>query len=177
MRALNVEFVARRPVSPSLLGALTLALLLFAGHQGWQAWRLHEQVVAVESEISKLTLQLDRTLQAKRDIASHVPVEPAYARDALAVAKVAAFPVDRVLVSIEGARVQGVRLTALDISAAENTASADLEFTDHDALMRYLEDINAGEERPRWRLVQAQTASAGTGVSTATIRSTWDAGR
>jgi hypothetical protein len=175
LKALDIEFVAKRPASPWLLGALTFAFCLMALWEGWQAWLLRPQVLAAESEMSKLTIQLDRALQAKRDAASAAAIEPAYARDAQAVAKLAAFPLARVLASLEGARVQGVRLSALDISAAENAASAELEFSDHDALMRYLEEINAGEERPRWRLAQAQTANTGSGMNTATIRSTWDA--
>src|SRR5205814_1959686 len=100
-----------------------------------------------------------------------------YGRDALAIVRGAAFPLDRVLTSLEGARVQGVRLTALEIAATDGTVRADLEFTDHEALMRYLADSSAGEERPRSKLVQAQSAAAGTGMNTATIRSTWEAGR
>ena len=177
MKPLNVEFASKRPVSRVLLGALAVALCLLALREASQAWELRQQIASTDSEISKLTLELERVQQAKRIAASQASAEPPYARDALAVARVAAFPLDRVLTSLEGARVQGVRLTALEIAATDGTVRADLEFTDHEALMRYLEDINAGEERPRWKLVQAQSASAGTGMSTATIRSTWDAGR
>ena len=177
MRALQVEFAAKRPVSPWLWGGLAAALCLLATQQGREGWALRQQTTAAENEASVLAVQLDRGLQAQRDAASQVRPEPAYLRDALAVAKVARFPVGRVLASLEATRVQGVKLTALDIFAAGGTARAELEFASHDALMRYLDDINAGEERPRWRLLQAQTATAGAGGSTATIGSNWNGGQ
>jgi hypothetical protein len=41
----------------------------------------------------------------------------------------------------------------------------------------YLDDINAGQERPRWRFLQARTATAGAGGGTATIGSNWNGGQ
>jgi hypothetical protein len=64
-------------------------------------------------------------------------------------------------------------LTALDISTSEGSAKVELEFTDNDALIRYLEELNAGEPKSRWRLIQAQTNSTAAAMSTATIGSNW----
>ncbi len=83
---------------------------------------------------------------------------------AAAIAKLAAFPIDRVL------RVPGVNLTALDIPAAEGSVRVELVYTANDALMSYMDKINAGEPKARWQLPQAKTALGGV-TSAASIAS------
>jgi hypothetical protein len=175
MKALKIEFAARRPVPRWLWAVATLAFGALALHQGWQAWALQERVAALRSQADALaTEQAERSAQARRETAGRVRVEPAYARDAAAVAKIAGFPLDRVLVSLESAQVLGVKLTSLEVSAVESTARAELEFADHTALLNYLEAINAGEPQPRWALLQAQMALAPGGANVASIVSRWE---
>jgi len=175
MKALKVDFAIKRPIGAWPWVLLILALGSFAAYQGSRAGVQQPRVLALQEERASLTQQLDRASQARRDGVARSNVVPVYASDAAAVAKVAGFPVDRVLLSLESAQVQGVKVTGLEISASEGSARVELEFADHTALLAYLEAINAGEPKPRWVLLQAQVgAVAGVG-STGVIVSNWAA--
>lgn len=116
MRALKVEFAAKKAVPRWLWFGLTLVFGALAAHQGWQAWVLQERVQALRAEIEVLAAQqFGRTAQAQREAVARLPVERPYARDAAAVAKIAAFPLDRVFASLESAQVQGVKLTGMNL--------------------------------------------------------------
>jgi hypothetical protein len=173
MRALKVEFVARKPTRGWIWTGLSLALCVFAADQGWRARVLQQQVQALRAEAEVLAQKNDRARQASSVAAARSAVEPAYAKDAAAVAKIAGFPLDRVLASLESAQVIGVKVSGLEVSAGEATARAELEFSDHPSLLNYLEAINAGEPKPRWVLQRAQIAHATSGSNTATIISNW----
>ena len=149
-----------------------MLLLAVALQQGWSAWQRVHEVRTLEAQNAALQSALERARQVQQEAQQQAAQAPPYAGDLAAITKVAAFPVERVFASIESARVQGVKLTALDIAPAEGRAKAELEFTDHDALLRYLEALNAGEDKPRWSLVQSQLGASGA-VKTATIVSTW----
>lgn len=173
MKALKVDFTPKRRL-PAWTWALPSALFLaLAVHQGWMGWTMHRQAAKAEAEATRLAAQLEQVLQARRGRADVVKPEPPYAKDAAAVASLAAFPLGTVLTSVESTRVEGVKVTALEISAAEKSVRADLEFTDQAALMRYLDQINAGEPKPRWTLIQAQATGPG-GAGTAAIGSRWN---
>ena len=53
--------------------------------------------------------------------------------------------------------------------------SPERQFADHKPPMRYLDEINAGEARPRRILLRAQGASAAATQGTALIASQWSA--
>lgn len=173
MKALKVEFAPPRRVPPWVLYLASALLLALAAQQGCEAWRLHLQAESVEMEIAALKVKIEQAQQARREALERQRAEPPYAKDLAEIARVAAFPIDRVFASIESARVIGVRLTALDVSPPEGAARAELEFSDHEALFNYLDAINAGEDKRRWTLVQAQLGSGGN-ANTATITSKWD---
>jgi hypothetical protein len=178
MKALNIDFAPRRRIPTRLWIALSLCLGVLAGQQVRQAWMLQQHARETELKIAAMSQQLDRLRQARQDADRQALKELPYGRDAAAVAKLASFPLDRVLRTLEATRVQGIKLSALDI-AGDGLVKADLEFTDHEMLMRYLEELNAGEPTPRWRLVQAQSGIGGAGtaaVNTATISSQWGSG-
>jgi len=178
MKTLNVEFAPRQPVPLWIWIVLASLLLALAAHQAWLAWNLTGKLKLAERESVELSGQLDRATQQRQEALARAHVELPYAQDAAAVARLAAFPIDRVLGSLEAAQVQGIKLTALDVSATEGSVKAELEFTDNDTLMHYLAELNAGEPKPRWRLIQAQTNAAAGAGNTASIGSTWaDGGR
>lgn len=172
MRALKVEFSVKRPVSAGLWAALILALVAFAVDQGWRAWVLQQRLHVLRAESAVLTQQIEQLAQARRDAAARAQAAPPYAQDAAAVAKIAGFPLDQVLASLESAQVLGVKVTELDVSAVDGMVRAELEFSDHPALLNYLEAINAGEPKPRWTLLQAQLGAA-SGGNWASITSSW----
>lgn len=175
MKPLAVDFAAPRRVSPWLWGGLAFAFVVLAADQAWQAWGLQQQLSAMEQQAATLSEQLRRAQQIKDEAEARARIEPPYARDAAAVARMAGFPLNRMLTALEHARVQGIKLTALDISAEEGAVRAELEYADNEALMRYLEELNVGEPTPRWRLMQAQNGSGVGATNSASIASTWNA--
>lgn len=173
MKPLTVEFLPPRRLPSWVWYAGSALLFTVAGQQGLQTWRAAQQLKATQGEIAALQAKLEQARQAQREAQERLQKEPPYAKDAAAIAKVAAFPLERVFASIESARVQGVRITALDVAPADGTARAEIEFSDYEALSRYLEALNAGEPVPRWTLVRTQ--SAGGAPNTATVKASWPA--
>src|SRR5436190_1310152 len=104
MRALKVEFAARRPLPWWLWAGTILILGALAVQQGRQAWRLQERLHGLRREGATLTQQLERSEQARREAASRLLIEPAYLRDAAQIAQIAGFPLDRLLASLESAQ-------------------------------------------------------------------------
>ena len=83
-----------------------------------------------------------------------------------------------VLTALETVGVVGVRVIALDVVTGDGAVRVQVEFSDYEALMKYLNELNAGEPLERWVLVSAQgNAGATTGRPSATLTSTWRADR
>lgn len=175
MKALEVEFVSAPRVAAWLWVVLGIALALLSAQQALQAFQLQQQWRAAQLDIATLSSQLDQTRRAEREASDQRNAAPRYARDADSIAKMAGFPWNRVLASIENARVQGVKMTSLAIDPAEGSVRIELESTDREGLMRYLGELNAGEEPARWQLLQAQAAANANGISAA-IGSNWSPG-
>jgi hypothetical protein len=173
VKALKVNFVVRRPMGVWPWALVILMLSAFAALQGWRAWGDQARVRMLQREQVSLTQQLEAVVAVKRGAIERRNMLPAYAADAAAVAKLAAFPLDRVLSSLEAAQVQGVKVVSVETSASEATARVELEFTDHTALLNYLEVINAGEPTPRWVLLQAQINVVGGTENVGMIVSKW----
>ena len=177
MKLLHADFAVRRSMGAWPWVLLALLLSVFAGYQGWRAWNQQISVSALQKEQESLRQQVDLASQAQRETFSRLSAKPAYAADAAAIAKMASFPLARVLSAMESARVEGVRLTGLEISASEGSVRAELEFAEHSALLNYLEAINAGEPAPRWLLLQAQISPTAPASNLGVIVSTWILGR
>lgn len=176
MKSFNVNFAPRRQLPAWLWIGLTLAMLGFAAEQAWQAWSLTQQLRAAEHEAMVLSSKLEQARIDRQAAVDKANIPPPYAKDAETIARMASFPLDQVLKSIESVRIEGVRVSALDVSTVEGAVKLDLEFNSNEALMRYLEELNAGEPQPRWRLLQAQTGSSASIGGTASLTSVWNAG-
>jgi hypothetical protein len=172
MRSLKVEFApARRPVvALALWGAACALAALALGTAAWQSWEHRQAVVARTASDTQEATRLRAVLRERADRAAASAAAPAYARDALVVAKAAAFPMQPVLRSLETVAVDGVRVTAIELNAARGGADVTLEFDDYKALLAYLELLNEGEPAPRWALVRAEASGA---RRQAVIRSAW----
>lgn len=174
MKPLNVNFAPRRQLPAWLWIGLTLALLGFAAYEAWQAWGLTQQLRAAEHEAMALASKLEQARINRQAAVDKANIPPPYAKDAELIARMASFPLDQVLKSIESVRIEGIRVSALDVSTVDGAVKLDLEFNSNEVLMRYLEELNAGEPQPRWRLLQAQAGSSTSIGGTASITSVWE---
>ena len=172
MKPLKVDFAPRHRVAAGWWLALSAALLALAISQSLQAWEAMQATRATRAQIAELSARLERQRQAQEAAIARARIVPPYAQDAAAFAKMAAFPLNRVLRSLETVQIAGVRITSIDIDAAEGTVRVEIEQSSGEALMRYLSDLNAGEEKSRWQLVQMRSAT-GSALGTAQLTSRW----
>lgn len=178
MRRLQVEFLPKRRIVERIVAGLSLLLATSAVVLGWRAWDLIGQVRAVRTQTADIEAQLLRAEQAAQIGLSRPTNEPPHADDARVVARTAGFPLDRVLLSIESARMEGIRVVGLDLSTGDGAVHVNLEFGDFAVLMRYVDALNAKETKPRWSLVRVQApgGSATVTLGSASISSTWSQG-
>jgi hypothetical protein len=119
----------------------------------------------------QIRLQLDLELERRRSAAASIGVVT-YRDDAMSIALQRRFLLDLALASVEHAQVAGVRVKALDASSSTGSMKVEIEYGDQESLLKYVEDINAGESMTRWSLVQAQALQTGAGGS-AVIAANW----
>jgi hypothetical protein len=172
MRELPVDFVAHRPWGLWAWGVVTVALSLVAVHQGLAAWRLWKEAVALEGGNEQLRVEIQRAKEAQRAAAEAAARPSANAHETNRLARMAGFPLNSVFNALEVTRIPGVRVTSLDIQTDPGLVTVDLEFTDFEALHKYLDSINAGEPGERWHFVRAQAGQA-PAAGMATIASRW----
>ena len=172
MRPLAVNFVRRRSIWPWLGYALSIALLAVAAFQSWSALASMKQVRLTEEEVLRISAAVDAKRKPPAGTPTQKAAEMPYAQDAAALAKLAGFDTGRVLAALESAQIVGVKVTALDILPAERVARVELEVADPTALLKFLEQINAGLEPARgWQLTRAQSPTpATTGTATVVLR-------
>jgi hypothetical protein len=149
-----------------VLVSLTLALAMC-----WLAWGDWQRLVEAKRQRDAMQAQLNQREQELRDEQARLAIPKPYAKDAQAILRIASFPSDQVLKALEATQIEGVKVTSIDLSPEAGTARVELEFTDQGQLMRYIDDINAGESKPRWVLQQAKMQKQG--VGTAVLSSSW----
>ena len=175
MRTVNVDF-ADPPKPSRLLMALTLAIGIAAvvfGALGWresaETRRLHEQSTARAALVSA---QAQQAIAAQAAAARSVPAP--YEADAWAALNQQQFPLNAVMTAIESVAVIGVRVISVDIAPGDATVRLQVDFSDYETLMKYMQELNAGEPAERWVLVNAQINNGGiAGRPTANLLSTW----
>ncbi len=175
MRALRIELrtppaaAVQRGWAAGLMAlAIALAIVLVLGLAVWQGVRslqLNRQLQQAAGKAQAARLQLD---------ARHLPPPPSspasappFTADALQLAQRAAFNAAHVLDAVEAVRVPGVQLLALDITAADRGARAELAFRDAAALDAYLDALNASDLPPRWRWSRLSTPASSTATPVA----------
>ncbi|MCI4429563.1 MAG: hypothetical protein JHC40_10405 [Burkholderiales bacterium] len=169
MRPLRVEFAPKPSASSWLWVGIGVATLVVAAVQAWHLKDLQTQHRAVAEEANQLSSQLQA-----RSVAPAVPDSqsnsiPAYAEDARAVARMAAFDIDSLLSEIEAVRISGVRVLSVELSAQERVVRVELELNEPSLSLRYLEAINVSEPHPRWQLVRSETTT-GAALTSAMIQ-------
>lgn len=175
MRALHVNF-APEPAwkRRALLGAIALSWA-FACAASWHTWQEWRTLQAAETALQQAQAKQAEQAAKERALQAELAKPKPYAKDAAEVVRIASFPTDQVLHALEVTLVEGVRVTSIDLNPDAATARVELEFDDAGQLMKYLEQINAGDEKPRWSLLQAKMNKAGPAGSsgTASLSSVW----
>ncbi len=176
MRPLAVDLRSR--LSPPRWAWLVLSLLMIVA-VGFAAVGVNDmrELRALRAEHERLVQRATKPLPLPAPKAQLVMAYDASARAALAQAKAGWVPL---LTSLETIQMVGVTPVSIDVAAAERQVRVELEFADFASLLRYVDELNAGESEPRWQLVQAQGATrqaATTAVpsnsAAATIRAGW----
>lgn len=175
MKTVSVDFAPPAKPSPVLM-ALTMAMgfaaIVFVA-LGWRAsaetQRLHEQSTARAALVSA---QAQQAVAAQAAAARYV--QAPYAADAWAALNQQQFPLNAVLTAIESVAVIGVRVISVDIVPGDAAVRLQVEFSDYETLMKYMQELNAGEPEERWVLVNAQINNGGAlGRPTANLLSAW----
>lgn len=176
MKALDVDFAPPAPPARALVALAAIVMLATVGvlGVGWQQKRLAEQIR--EAHVAKVAEAAATERQSVAERAARAKKEqPPYAADALAALRLQQFPLNAVLTALETVAVVGVRVTSVDIVTADATVRVQVEFSDYEALMKYLEELNAGEPGERWMLANAQSNSNAIGARpSATLTSRWN---
>lgn len=161
MKAVDIDFLPRRPPRRWPWWLASVVLFGIAGYQVVKLAELRREIAALERQAAERAAE-----EARRP---PPPPPPPWAREAAEIARWASLDISGVFAAIESARVPGVRLTSLDIDAPSSTARIELEIHDMGDVVAYVEAINAGmPENNRWRLVTAKAGSAG-GPGAATL--------
>jgi hypothetical protein len=169
MRALKVEFAAPRRVPQGVWYAGAAVFLALGVQQGMDAWHLRQQARELDAKTQQLRAERERREQDRAAERAQRVAPPPYAKDAAEIARIAAFPVEKVLARVESVQIVGVKVVSLNLDAVQGSARLELEFQDSAGLMKYLTAINA-EEGPKWALQQAQMS---TSPGSATLTSVW----
>lgn len=173
MRALNVDLRSRWVPSRWAWGGVAL-LFAVAIVLGFAAYRESRTLEALKAQRAELLRQLVEPVKPLPAPMQKMPYD-ASAREMLALAT-SRWP--EMLTALESVEIIGVTPTALEISPAERWIRVEVEFSDYAKLLEYIDGLNAGEPRPKWSLVQAQSVSPSGGKqdaskSVASLRGAW----
>lgn len=173
MKALDVDL--RTPSRPPkwAWGVVGLLAAIAVG-MGLLTYRESRKVDEIKAQLADLQRQLTEPSIAPTVVIQKMPYD-ASAREMLVLAT-SEWPA--MLTALEAVEMVGVTPTAVEIAPAERWIRVEVEFADYAKLLEYVDALNAGNPKPRWGLVQAQSDGlrSGTGAvtpSTATVRGTW----
>jgi len=172
MRTLAVEFAPESPWRGRVLNLMLMVSVFCAAGASWHAWADWEKLKTARREVQELQAKLSAREQQAREQAALLARPKPYAKDVAEIVRVASFPTGQVLSALENTQIEGVRVTSIDLNPETATAKVELEFFDQVQLMKYLEEINAGEEKSRWVLLQAKMQKGLVG-NKATLMSNW----
>jgi len=127
---------------------------------GVRALENHRELLRLQAQRDVLLAAVARNEEMAAAARSQGP--PPYLQDALAIAAMASFDVPGILTTLERARIEGVRVAVLDVSAEQRRAQMEIEIANMEVLVRYLAMLN--DDAPTgmgWRLERAQRAASG----------------
>ena len=173
MKALHIDLRSHlRPprwawAAVAAVGVLAIAL---AATAIWQARKL--EALKAERDV------LLREAASPRVLERPAPRKMRYDASAREMLALATSEWPAMLIALESVELVGVTPVAIEIFPAERRLRVDVEFSDYAVLLQYVDALNAGEPRPRWALVQAQSTISTAGFpagksSTASVRASW----
>ncbi len=173
MKPLNVDL--RRRSTPRVVQGLVLV----AGTVGTLA--LWAGVIDATNRLGELNARRDGLMrEVASKTAESLPAsrEPSAAKphEKARVASPSDWPA--MLTALETVDMAGVDLVTVEIVRAERSIHVDAEFVDFATLLRYVDELNAGEPLPRWAITQAVIGpGGGTGTRAVAVaglvRATW----
>jgi hypothetical protein len=161
----RADFGRRKP--PSRAGWALLALLLAAAAAlCGAAWRQQAQVDLLSARAEQDRREAEDARQRAREAIA--PPAP-YEASARAMLRERASPWPLALTALETVAVAGVTPGAIEIIAREAAVNVELNFSNHERLLEYVQALNAGvgegDVAWRWTLTSAQAQADGSGVA------------
>ncbi|MET0383536.1 MAG: hypothetical protein ABW032_08950 [Burkholderiaceae bacterium] len=160
MRPVRVDFARPSRWPGRWIVALGVVIGLVSCWQGELAWRAWHRLAESRERTLILQTALDAAVGRLRRAEASASA-PAYARDALAIARTSSFDVGGALRSVEAAQMAGAKTVSIDIDAESRTVSIDLEVAHADMATAYVEALNAGDDRRPWTLSRLQAQGGG----------------
>lgn len=106
--------------------------------------------------------------------ATAAPEAKEYERSAREMLAAASVPWPQALTALEAVVVPGVTIRAVDVLATERMIHVEVEATTYAVLLRYVEDLNAGDGPTVWRLVSAELSEPKTASTTHLVQARID---
>lgn len=156
MKPLQINFAPKRVLPLWFWVGLNVIGVMLAIIEGRQTWLTYQALQAAKAQVALQAEQTAQRQEAERLASMAAHVTPPYAQDAIQTAHMAAMPIDQVLVGLEKTRVLGIQVTNLDLSTVDGSVRIDVQFQDQSTLLKYIEELNLGEDTPRWRLLEAK---------------------
>jgi hypothetical protein len=123
------------------------------------------------NEVGRLERELAALSMPRAPVALAQPKAPPYQASAEEMLREASSQWPAALTALETIRVSGIRVIAVDIAPAETQMQVEVQFEEYGALLKYVENLNAGEPSRRWTLLKAQSGGKNEKApSTASIR-------
>jgi hypothetical protein len=150
-------------------GFALLALGASAGF-GWRTVETWQAVQVLKARNDEFRARIDARRLAQAAAAASAATPPPWAEDARRLAGIAAFDLEGVLLNVEAAQVEGVRLRTMDVSPSEASARLEIDAPSTEAVLAYVQALNAGLPTAVWHLERLQSDPS---VQTATVGGRW----
>jgi hypothetical protein len=175
VRRLTVD-LRSHPPPPRWAWGVAGVLFAAAIVLGVVTFRESQKLDALKAQKEELLRQLAEPAKPSPVVTQKMPYD-ASAREMLALAT-SEWPA--MLTALESVEIVGVTPTSVEIAVPERWIRVEVEFADYEKLLAYVDGLNAGEPRPRWVLLQAQSntrsgsaSSSPLSMSTASVKGAW----
>ena len=156
-------------VEPSVPGRWAILLLALLAAVALVVWALVGWQTVVRRGVEReLLAEKEKLEQLKR--AGAKAALPPYQAAAWEVWKRGRFAASEGLAALEAIQHPGITVQSIDVDNEAGTLKVEILATNHDAIERFLDELNAGMPLPNWRLSQASSHANGL---KATLSSRW----